>query len=255
MSWQKRAQAKERRLRRAGATNLDDISPVKSARELQTMSYRELERYRHQLNVFTDRNTAFQILPSGQAVDRREVRKLRRQIAKVNRMRRDVREWLGRAQVSGAQDIEARYRARAQRDPMTGEIVPGPRGSGGPWDPVTMTELPSDIRALQNRLEIARQMLSHDWPHVIAGQRRSAEAMAAQTGNDDLIEAIRGLSDYQLSFAIERLGLLDNLALYYQSKSDYDLGRFAIREIDPEGYVDMQQSVIDNLAKLSAISE
>lgn len=253
MAWQRRAQSKERRLRKQGATNVKDISPVKSARDLQKMTYHELEKYRHELNVFTDRNTAYQILPSGQAVDKKEIRKLRRQIAKVNRMRRQVRERLSRAEVSGAQDIETRYRMRAQRDPLTGEIVPGPRGSGGPWDPVVMTELPQTAEALERRLETARQMLKHDWPHVVAGQRRSAVAMAEQTGNDDLVDAIRSLSDYQLSFAIERLGLIDSLALYYQSRHDYDMGRFAVAEIDPEGYQDMQQSVIDDLAKLQSL--
>lgn len=253
MKWQRRAQAKQRRLKNQGVTNLAEISPVRSARDLQGMSYRELERYRHSLNEFTDRNTAFTILPSGQAVDRRELRKLRRTVSRVNRMRGEVRRNLMRQQVVGAADLETRYRDRSHIDWRTGKRVPGPRGTGAPWEPVTMSELPKDAKTLQRRLETARQMLKHDFPTVIAGQRRAARAMAEQTGNAELVDAIDSMTDFQLSFAIERLGILENLSLYYTSKDDQEQGRIAMAELDPEGYADMQQRVIEDAELVGAL--
>lgn len=245
MGWQTRARAKDSRLRKAGARNVSEISPVVDANQLQNMTYHELERYRHSLNVYTDRNNSYIVLESGEAVRRSDMRRMRRLLNEVNRTRRKMVERLESVHVSGAADLQRRYAERAFFDPITHERIARPIGTGSPLEPVVMTVNPTTASELQSRIDALRRMRTHDFSYVAEHRRKSVMGMAASMNNPRLIDALRDLTDMQLMFAVERMGLIEKLEMFYQSNEEYSEGYISMRDLDPEGYEAMQESIID----------
>ena len=240
MRWQKRARQKASRLRKKGATaeEIARVSSIKPAGELQKMSYYELQRYRHSLSEFSDRGTGFTVLKSGELLSRKESGLLKRTLAAVNRARARVRQWLSSVQAKGAVDIERKWRERQFLDPITHKPTAAPRGTSSPFEPVVMGEQPATRKIYKQRLEVLQRMRERTFEEVASAHRKSAVDMARQMGGDDLADAIAGLSDFELEFAIERMGLLEDLSLWYTSSADFARGVATAEELDPEGHVD-----------------
>lgn len=251
MEWQKRAQAKQGRLRKKGVVNLGEISPVKSARDLQGMTYYELSRYRNDLAKFSDRNTSFTVLESKEAVRTSDLKRMRRMVRQINKKRAQQVERLNQAQnVPSAVDLKWKYAQREFIDPITHKVTRPPVGYGSPFAPVRFTELPSSKKAMQNLEKAFKRMRERTFDDVARAYRKSALAMAAQTGNEELYDQILDLSDFELVFACERMGLIEKLAAWYLPESDFEKGVAHPGDEDPQGYEEMQYSLSDQLADL-----
>lgn len=253
MQWQGRAQAKQRRLTAKGATNVSEISPVLPARSLQSMSYHELERYRNDLAQFSDRNTSFTILKSGEAVRTGDIRRLKRMVRQINRTRAQQVERLNAPKnVPRAVDLKWKHAERTFIDPITHKPTRPPVGMGSPFAPVRFTELPSSAESMRSLEKSFRRMRARTFEDVARAYRASAVKIANQMNNPELSDQIDDLSDFELVFAAERMGLLEDLAAWYLSVADFESGRAAPSDTDPEGYELMQQSLMERLGDLQS---
>lgn len=261
MMWQRRARAKDSRLRKRGVTNIEDISPVKPAKEVQTMTIYELRRYAHELNNHVDRNVgAVKQLASGEGIRRQEYRKIESEI-KRNVAAENQRRAKHRAALDSRATGDIREQTTQERIAQTSGFSlrtlkpePAPRGTGSVLSPITMGEEPRTLNALRTRLAVSRRWRGRTTADVIASQRKSVSDMLDQVmgyENRGSGKLIKGLSDMQLSYAIERLGLLDLLGNVYQSKSDYENGNLRPYERSAKAakeYADRQTEIENVLA-------
>ena len=228
--WNQRARDKERRLERQGATNLADISPRVNPRDLPNMSTRELQRYASQLNRFV--SEGYQQLHSGELVTKREVRKMKRDIRRINRTRNRAAAALDAiADFPHAKTVDELRMERMRYDPNTLEPLPTRRGVGSPLDPLIVTEEPRTLSAFRARQKWVADLVHEPMSAVVERQRRSAVGMASQTGNEELVKLLGKATDFQLQYLVERMGLLDSLSYLYTSQIDLDKGRISIKEL------------------------
>lgn len=255
--WNQRARDKERRLERQGATNIADISPRVSPRDLPSMTTRELQRYASQLNRFV--SEGYQQLPSGELVTRREVRKMKRDIRQINRNRNRASGALdAAADFPHAKTVEELRMERMRYDPNTLQPLPTRRGVGSPLDPLIVTEQPRTLSAFRARQKWVADLVHEPMSAVVERQRRSAVGMASQTGNEELVKLLGKATDFQLQYLVERMGLLDSLSYLYTSHIDLDKGRISVKELremtepgsydrDVETILEDVRTVVDNL--------
>ena len=245
--WNRRAAAKENRMRKDGVTNISEVSPRVNPKDLPSLSTQELRRYAHALNEFVSER--YMKLPSAEVVPRREWTALKRDVQRENRRRAEMQARLEQTEFPGARRIEERMASWRRLDPETLQPLPSARGTGSPIEPIIMTEPPRTAAAFRTRREWAHR-ISREAPAVrVARQRASAVGMALQTGNEQLASMLMKASTFQLQYMVERLDLLEKLSLLYTSPSDIERGVATMRELMDEydnGSYDQQ---VDEIAR------
>lgn len=216
-------------MRKQGITNIGEVSPRINPKDLPGLSTRELEQYAHTLNQFVSER--FVTLPSSEVVPRSDWNQLKRDVARENKRRAQMRERLSQTEFPGARRIEERMASWRRLDPETLQPLPSARGTGSPIEPIIMTELPRTKAAFENRREWAHRLSREPAAARVARQRQSAVGMAMQTGNDQLVSMLMKASTFQLQYLVERLDLLDKLSMLYTSPADIERGVATMREL------------------------
>lgn len=247
MAWQKRARAKEGRLRKQGITNVGELSPVKSPKELQSMSYAELSRYRHELNVFSDRNTRFVQVPTGKAIPERgkipldsgetitgrEWAKLQRAVGRANAPRVDFFDKLKNVELRPELEAQREQMMMANVNPRTLQVETPALGESD-YGVIRSTALPWTRRAYKQRLAYAKRLEQVGIGEVAAKQRESARKILETYGGgaaDDVLALLDTLSDSQLLTLTQTTEFFDDIKSGYQSRADYEAGRMSPSEI------------------------
>lgn len=219
-------------MEKQGYTNVGDVSPRINPRQLEGMTTRQLQKYAHDLNTFVSQR--FQMLPSGEAVNMREVRAFKRDVANENRRRAEMRAALDRVDLPGAKSFEERQAMWRRIDPLTLEILPSERGTGSPIEELRFTQPPRTLEAFQRRREMMHAMSREPVAWRVARQRRSAVAMAQQTGNDRLAADLMRASTFQIQYLVERMDLLEQLSVIYTPADSLEAGQPTTRELMEE---------------------
>lgn len=230
--WEARARRAEKRLRDKGVTNVPELSPLASAGSLEAMTAQQLRRYTKHLREFAD--ARYMQLPSGEAVNRADWKAMKRDVARENRRRAERAAKLDAVEVTGAVKTYIQQNQAARLDPNTLKRVNNPRGTGSPLEPIIMDELPRTAATFRRRGEALRGMARRPTAEVIAGQRRSAIGMARQLGNKKLERMVSSMSDFELSFMVERMDLLGDFSLFYTSKEDMRAGVPTVKDLSDE---------------------
>lgn len=241
--WEKRARAKDRRL--IDAANLEAYSPTFGAsRDLESMNIHELRRYTHEMSTYTAER--FVRAQNGELISGREMRRVKSQIKKENARRKKLRESI--ENVPGAENIPTvndNLASHLRLDPRTLKPIEGAWGSGSPLEPIRFTERPRTAASFKRIQKSIRNVRSHDNAYLYDRYRRSAEGMAAQTGDAELAKAIRKMSDRQLMFAVERMGLIERLAYIYTPLDDIEAGLRTTEEMFDEAMYGGEVSGLD----------
>ena len=267
MMWQRRARAKERRLRARNITNVDELSPVLSANNVKEMTTYELRRYTHELAQFADRNYgAIKQLSSGQGINQREYRKItneiNRNVAKVNERKAQHAKTLQDMGSTGRSDefsVTNRIKSLEGFDFKKMKPTNAPRGTGSVLTPVYVTEEPETLAQLRARLEWSRTAAERTTADVIASQRKSVMGMlqgviALGGGDVDAVTAVvNSLTDYQLSFAIERLSILDLVGYLYLPQDRYLEGDYSMVDDNPTQYAEEANGIVERLVAVKQL--
>ena len=265
MAWQKRARAKERRLRKQGITNVNDLSPVKSAKELQSMSYAELSRYRHELNVFSDRNTRFVQVPTGKAIPEREKiplasgetitgrewAKLQRAVDRANAPRVNFFESVKSVELRPELEAQREQMMMANINPRTLQVETPAFGESD-YGILRSTALPWTRAAYKARLGYARKLAQVGVAETAAKQRDSARKILETYGDDTaetVIEQLDTLSDNQMLTLTQITSFFDDILQGYISAEDYEAGRMSPAEISRSTTIQGKfETVLANIA-------
>lgn len=263
MKWQARARAKERRLRKQGITNVDEFSPVKTPKELQAMTYAELSRYRHDLNVFSDRNTRFVSLPTGEGISEkgritldsgetitgREWAKLQRAVKRANAPRVRFFESLRGVKLSPALEAQREQMMMRTMNPRTGAIEVPAFGESD-YGVLRMNTLPWTRKAFEQRQRYVKRFEQLGAAQVAAEQRESARAILGQYGDvtaDRLQSVLDSLTDSEFLTLTQVTSFFDSIKLKYISEADYTAGRLSPADLVMSQDLDSElESVIDN---------
>lgn len=239
--WQSRSRAKDRRYK--GSANLSDYSPTAGEKvDFSSMSTRDIQKYTHSLSGYVSER--MRRLPSGEIVSGREYRKLKSTVSRENRRRRrlredisgaEVREGAPRRDILSVEDVLSESR---RLDPRTLKPIQGPSGSGSPLEPIALTEVPPTRAAFDRMMARMQDIVKRPDSLIYDRYRRSAVGMAEQTGDPGLVRKIQGLSDRQLMFAVERMGLIEQLALIYTPGVDIEEFRASTSELQAFGEYD-----------------
>lgn len=260
MAWQKRARAKEGRLRKQGITNVNELSPVKSPKELQAMSYAELSRYRHELNVFSDRNTRFVQVPTGKAVSEkakipldsgetitgREWARLQRAIDRANAPRIDFFNKLKAVELRPELEAQREQMMMANVNPRTLQVETPAFGESD-FGILRSNALPWTKRAYKQRLIYAKRLEKLGINEVAAQQRANAREILETYGGgvaDDILGELDTLSDNQFLMLTQSTEFFDFIRAGYQSRKDYEAGRMHPREVYTDEDIEYRLSTV-----------
>lgn len=265
MKWQKKARAKERRLAAKGATNVSGVSPVKTPAELQNMTYAQLERYRHSLNVFSDVNTRFVITPDNHAVNARESVTLRsgeklpwrrwqtlqNAVARVNKQRGTIQDALETAAVPPAYEHQRTY-STPRFDPYTGKPLTRTYEESVAGKVRGPSRLPKSLADFESMLGSYRGMAERGFDTTLKNARMNAIKIADLVGWNDVADELAHMPDNVLAFATEYLGLFDRLQEYYDDNmalGDPYAGYYSMKDADPDGWSSNEQTLLSDMRR------
>lgn len=263
MKWQQKARAKERRLAAKGANNVGEVSPVKTPAELQNMTYSQLEKYRHSLNVFSDVNTKFVITPdkravsanstvtleSGERIKWRRWQTLRNAVNKVNRQRSAMQSAMENVALPPAYDERRRY-STVRYDPYTGEKVQRTSEdsiSGVVHGP---SKLPKSTKDLNQMIGTYRRMGERGFDSVVEQARGNAIKIAGMLGWEGVALELEDMDPSVLAMAIEYFDLFGNLNLWYSDNmrlGDPFAGYYEPQDEDPIAFGEAEAALENNL--------
>lgn len=226
---QRRARAKQSRLRKKGATEeaIADVSPVRPWSEVKAMTAGQKLSYRAQLKRFTSRQNAYHVYSESGAISTKAThRNTQEAIEQINKARQAELDRINRIKVKaipGAQNIYETVQARQMervleerdyRGRKTGRIHEYLGDVYGVGVASAGVE-PRDKRTAERREQMFVEMAKRSYAERRKGLKDAVLDMARFAGADQLEAEIKSMTNIQFDVLTQRTNFMGELSAMY----------------------------------------